>query len=87
MTPESDSKQLDRQGFLLLLDELMELPGGSLRGPEKLTELEGWSSIAMVSFIALVDEHFQLPVSPRELRKCQTIDDLIGLVGPLNGMG
>jgi acyl carrier protein len=75
---------MDRLTFLTLLDEMFELPAGTLKGPEKLEDLENWSSMAMVSFVALVDEHFNYPVSPRGFVNCETIDDLLGLIKPLS---
>lgn len=65
------------------MDELMELPPGSLTGSEKLDEMEEWNSISMVGFIALADEHFGFIVSPRNFGSCNTIDDLLNLIKPL----
>jgi acyl carrier protein len=67
-----------------LLDELLELPAGTLKGPERLEDLEHWDSLAMVSFIALADEHFEVAVSPRLFANCNTVDDLLGLIKPLS---
>lgn len=61
--------------------EIVELPSGSLRGEEKLEDLEGWTSLAMVSFIALADEHFGKTLSPRQISRCVTIRELCDLVG------
>jgi len=69
-----------RQRLLELMDALMELAPGTLTGAEKLEDLDGWNSLALVSFIAMVDEHFQYSVSPRDMRRCQTVADLAALV-------
>lgn len=74
---------MDRQSFLPLLDEALEVPPGTLQGPEKLEDLENWNSMAMVSFVALVDEHFNYTVSPRQFVNCETVDDLLALIKPL----
>ena len=63
------------------LSELMEMPPGSLQGGEKLADLDGWTSMAMMSFIALADEKFDKQVSPRAFTTCETVDDLGKLVG------
>ena len=65
------------------MDELLELPPGTLKGPENLDDLEGWNSVAMVGLIALADEHFNYIVSPRQFGSCQTVDDLLNLIQPL----
>jgi acyl carrier protein len=67
--------------FLDHLSEIMEVPQGSLTGDEKLSDLEEWNSIAMVSFIAFGDEHFQKSFSPRQFVACHTVNDLGALVG------
>jgi acyl carrier protein len=74
---------MDRETFLPLLDEALEVPPGTLKGPEKLEDLENWNSMAMVSFVALVDEHFNYTVSPRQFVNCETVDDLLALIKPL----
>ena len=70
--------------FLGQLAEILEMPGNSLRMEDKLADLEGWNSMAMMSFIALADEHFGKTLSPRQFAPCVTVGDLAKLTG-LNG--
>lgn len=72
---------MSRSEFLAKIDELLELPAGTLRGPEKLEELENWNSLAVVGFIGLADEHFGVTLAPRLLAGCATVDDLVKLAG------
>ena len=72
---------MSRQELLTHLDELFELPPGALTGKESLAELEGWGSMAVVSFMALADEHCGVTLSPRQFGNCTTVDDLLALVG------
>ena len=74
---------MTRQTFLLQLDDLLELPSATLKGPEELDSMENWNSMAMVSFIALADEHFDYSISPRQFANCKTVNDLLGLIKPL----
>jgi acyl carrier protein len=67
--------------FLDQFGELLEMPPGSLRAEDKLSELEGWNSMAMVGFIALVDEQFGKTISPRLFATCSTVADLAKLAG------
>lgn len=66
--------------FLLLLDELMELPAGTLKGPETLDSLSQWDSLASVGFIALVDRHLGMAADPGKIAAAETIADLVALV-------
>ena len=70
---------MTRQDFLSAMDNLLELPTGTLQGPENLDELENWNSLAMVEYIALVDSNTSAKTSPRQIRDCDTIDDLARL--------
>jgi acyl carrier protein len=72
---------LENNEFLLLLDELLELEPGTVKGSETLDSLEGWNSLAVISFMALVDEHFGISVQPRQIAACTTVTDLMGLLG------
>ena len=70
-----------RKEFLVLLDELLDLPAGTLQGHETLEDLEDWDSAAAVEFLAMADEHYGLVLSPRDLVKCNSVNDLLGLLG------
>jgi acyl carrier protein len=67
--------------FLRQLDEMLEISAGTLQGDELLEDLEGWDSVAMISFIAFADEHFGKNLSPRQFAQCNSINDLGRLVG------
>ena len=60
------------------MDNLLELPGGTLTGAEPLEDLENWTSLAMVEYIALADSN-GAKLSPRQIRDCETVDDLARL--------
>ena len=59
------------------MDKLVELPRGTLQGPEKLDDLEQWNSLAMISFIALVDTNNRVSLSPIQIMACSTVSDLL----------
>ena len=72
-------KTMTRQEFLRSMDQLVELPRGTLKGHEKLEDLEQWNSLAMISFIALADTNSRVSVSPTQLMACLTVSDLLNL--------
>ncbi len=71
--------QMTREEFLTKMDEILELIPGTLKGSESLDDLEGWTSLAMVSYIALADTNNGNRPSPREIAKCATVADLLEL--------
>lgn len=72
---------MNRRAFLNELEQLMEIPEGSLKGGEQLAALEKWDSMAVVSFIAMADATLGVQVAPAKLAQCQTTDDLAALLG------
>ena len=72
---------MKKEDFLFLLDELIEVEPGTLTGKEILRDLEGFDSLTVVGFIAMVDEKFDVILSPNQIAKCEEIDDLIALLG------
>jgi acyl carrier protein len=64
--------------FFFLIDELLDLPAGTLKGSDVL-EANGWSSVSALGLMALGDEQFGILVPPAKLAQCRTADDLAGL--------
>ena len=72
---------MDRQKLLSDLDEILELKSGTLTGAEALDDLATWDSLAVMNFIALASDQFELTLSPRQVVPSRTINDLMQLVG------
>jgi len=71
---------MGRDEFLRALDDLLELDKGTLQGSEKLTELEGWDSLSIVSFMGLAQTHFKTTPAAKRIASCESINDLYSLV-------
>jgi len=69
---------MNKETFLDSLAELVDLPAGFLHGPEKLADLAGWNSMAMIGYVALADEN-GAAVSRRDMLGAVTIQDLLAL--------
>lgn len=72
---------MDKVVFLQKLDEIMSLPKGTIRGDESLESLKGWDSVALMSFIALLDEELSIRVTGKQIMQCRTVSDLVVLAG------
>jgi acyl carrier protein len=68
------------EAFLREIEAALELPEGSLKGDEQLADIPEWDSLAVISFIALVDEKLGLAVDGEALANAQTVADLLALV-------
>ena len=72
---------MSKSNFLRLLDELLENEPGTLKGGEELVSIPRWDSLAVIGFIALLDQHFGLSVPGSKIAECKSVDDLVRLAG------
>lgn len=72
---------MEAKEFLARIEQIVDVAPGSLSGTERLSDLVGWDSLAMVQFQALLDEQFNAEVMPERIEQCKTIQDLMNLAG------
>jgi len=70
-----------KEKFLALLEEIIEADSGTLTGDEFINDVGGWDSLAVVSFIAMVDENLGVILSAKKISDANTVQDLIALLG------
>jgi acyl carrier protein len=70
---------MNKRQFYDEVENILEVPSGSLKGDEVLKDFEQWDSLAVLSFIAMADATLQTLISSRDLAKCQNVADLVGL--------
>jgi hypothetical protein len=73
------SNPMTRKEFLLEMDEILDLPAGTLRGHEILEELTNWDSTSLITFIALAETNNGVRISPGQIVTCSTVADLLRL--------
>ena len=61
---------------LRMIEEAMEADEGSIQIDQQLE----WDSIAVVTFMALVDERLNKTISADALNKCESVADVVALV-------
>jgi acyl carrier protein len=70
---------MNRNEFLLQMDEILDLPAGTLRGNENLEELTNWDSTSLITFIAMAETNNGVNISPGQIVTCSTVADLLQL--------
>ena len=70
---------MNRDEFLLEMDEILDLPAGTLRGHEKLEEGQNWASTSLITFIAMAESNNGVSISPGQVVTCATVADLLRL--------
>lgn len=72
---------MTKQEFLAQFEELLEVDAGSIKADDELSNLDCWDSLAVMTFIAMVDEQFDITLSPANIEKAITVKDLMALLG------
>ena len=67
--------------FYAALDDILDLPLGTITGGEQLKELT-WDSLAVVSYIATCNGMFGIVLSGDKVKATKSIADLMALVQP-----
>jgi acyl carrier protein len=70
----------EKSKFINLLEGVLELDDGELKGDENLNDLIDWDSLSIMGFIAMADENYDVTISTDELANCENIEDLIDIV-------
>lgn len=65
---------------LTILEEMMELESGTLNPEMKLDDIDEWDSIALISFIALIDDEFDKILKGAIVKEQKTVADLMNLM-------
>jgi acyl carrier protein len=71
---------MEKNEFLLALDEILEAESGSIKETDILAEVDGWDSMAMLGFIAMLDEKLGLIVPPEKIADAVVVSDLMALL-------
>jgi acyl carrier protein len=66
--------------FLREMEEILGLNPGTLKGHEKLEDLENWDSTALVSLIAVAESRSNTEITLDQVVSCSTVADLLRLV-------
>lgn len=71
---------MNKNEFYGKLCELLELAPGAVRGDIPLERLDGWDSVAVITFIALADSEYSVALPPKGIAECRSVDDLADLI-------
>ena len=74
-------KTVTEPQFLRSLEELFELPASSLNSSMRLEEIPNWGSLTFLGLLAFVDEELEATITPKQFQQCNTIADVINLLG------
>ena len=77
---------MTRPEFYAAIAEMVECEASRVSGASVLKDLPNWDSLAVLSFVAMVDSRLGTTVKGTDLVKCKTVDDLAALLpGEIEG--
>ena len=68
---------MDTNEKMALIAELLELEVSDFTPETKLEELEEGDSLAAISYVVMMDEHFGVTANPNDIRNFKTIQDIL----------
>lgn len=71
---------MSNQEKLEKIAEIMDLELEQVKEEAVLVDYEEWDSVAILSFIALMDEEFGKAIKGAEMRELITVKDLMGVM-------
>ncbi|MDE7367687.1 MAG: acyl carrier protein [Lachnospiraceae bacterium] len=71
---------MTKQEKIESIAEILDLEVEDIKEDAVLEEYEEWDSVAILSFIALLDEKFGKAVKGAEIRKLTTVKDLMDMM-------
>lgn len=78
---------MNRTELLLAFENSLEEPpaAGTIKGDELCNELDGWNSLAVLSFISGINKQYGITLPPAQIFACRKVDDVIDLVAATKG--
>ena len=70
---------MDREK-MAMLEDMMDLEEGSLKGDEILEELDDWDSMTALSFILLLSDEYDKTIGNTEIKQLHTVGDMLALM-------
>lgn len=71
---------MTKEPKIKMIEEILDLEEGTLTEETVLRDLEDWDSVAVISFIALLDDEFNKIVKGTVIREQKTVADLMALM-------
>jgi acyl carrier protein len=69
-------KIMDRAALYLDIEQLLQLPAGTISGDQLLKKVPRWDSFAVVSFIVMAQNAYGVALKPDRIMACETFDSL-----------
>lgn len=66
---------------IALLEDMLELDGGTLTPETELSSIDEYDSMAKLSLIVLMDDEFTKKLTGEQIREFKTVKDILNFMG------
>ena len=66
---------------IALLEDMLELDGGTLKPETELAEIDEYDSMAKLSLIVMMDDEFGKKLTGEQIREFNTVQDILDFMG------
>lgn len=66
---------------IALLEDMLELDGGTLKPETDLISIDEYDSMAKLSLIVLMDDEFSKKLTGEQIREFNTVQDILDFMG------
>ena len=66
---------------IALLEDMLDLDGGTLKPETELSDIEEYDSMAKLSLIVMFDDEFGKKLTGEEIRTFKTVGDILSSMG------
>lgn len=75
-----NKNKFNMEEFIYHIAEILDITPEEVQMESKLTDFDNWDSLAALSFIAMVDEEYDISLKGEDIRKANTIEDLFEII-------
>ena len=75
-----NKRRMDTKDFIEKFAEAIEADAGKLSEDTKFRSLEEWSSLAVLSVIAMLDDEYDILIEGGDFRQLETIGDIVRFI-------
>ena len=66
--------------FITIIEEILDIPEGSLNGKTPYKTLPEWDSLAALGIMVAIEDHFKKVVDPSIFKDCNTVEELLNKI-------
>ena len=68
------------EDFIKKIEEVFEMPNGSIKQNDNFREYQEWDSLALLSLMAMLDDEYNVTIPRDDFQKLNTIEEMFNYI-------